>query len=478
MSDRGGTCSAGFSSCRCTDTAKSSLCGKSVHYEKIPARLSSRPKPRMWHAGRGENLWRRKRSLPLDLLRSTRQAATSFSRRLVLQHTLAFTICHSALRPVAAMAEPGNVFAYVGTYNIPVEGSASNGKGIELFAMNAASGELRPMGLAAAGQNASWLALDPTKRFLYAANEVASFEGGSGSVTAYAVGLHDGSLRLLNRVSSEGAGPAHLSVDATGKHVFVANYAGGNAAVLPVGAGGELGPATCVVKDSGFVGSRVPASAPAGSFAFSGHDKPHAHMIQADPGNRFVLQTDLGQDRIYVYRLDVEEGRLVPADAPFAVVPAGDGPRHFVFHRNGRWMYALQEEASTVIFFHFDPSTGGLSPQQTVSTLPPSFKRTNFTSEIVLSPDGRFLYAANRLHDTVAIFSLDDAGRLSWLGETSTMGSYPRHIQIEPTGRFLYACNQRSDHITSFRIDRKTGNLAFTGQYTAVGSPACILFLT
>ena len=152
-------------------------------------------------------------------------------------------------------------------------------------------------------------------------------------------------------------------------------------------------------------------------------------MIQADPSNRFVLQTDLGQDRIYVSALDAGSGKLSPvAGSPFSV-PPGDGPRHFTFHRNGRWLYSLQEEASTVMFFHFDPATGSLSPQQTISTLPRGFKGTNFTAEILLSPDGRFLYVSNRLHDTVGIFSLNHEGRLSsmWAKHppwATTQGTY------------------------------------------------------
>ena len=384
--------------------------------------------------------------------------------------------CSAAMGPLSGAAQAGRVFAYAGSYNISVDGAGGNGKGIDLFEMNRATGELRLVDLAAPSQNASWLSLDPSGTFLYAANEVSNF-GSSGSIKAYAINRGDGSLELLNSVSSEGAGPAHLSVDATGKYVFVANYAGGSLAVLPVQGGGGLGAATCTLRDIGSVGPTIPSSAPAGSFAFSGHDKPHAHMIHADPGNRFVLQTDLGQDRIYVYRFDAAGGKLTPAETPFVQVPPGDGPRHFTFHRNGRWMYSLQEEGSTVIFFAFDPATGSLQPQQTISTLPAAFKGTNFTSEILLSPDQRFLYVANRLHDTIAIFSLDGVGRLKYLGETSTMGSYPRHLQIDPSGSFLYACNHRSDSIASFHVDKKTGGLSFTGYYTAAGSPACLIFL-
>jgi 6-phosphogluconolactonase len=407
--------------------------------------------------------------------KSMQMTPGNFSRRELLRGSAAFAVLASAPRLVQA-ASGQRTLAYVGTYSSPVDGGG-NGKGIYLFEMNPTSGELSLIELAAAAHNASWLSFDPSGRCLYAANEVTDFEGKSGAVSAYAVDRKNGKLQLLNVVSSEGAGPAHLSVDGSGKYIFVANYAGGNVAVLPIQPTGALGAATYVHQDMGSVGPTIPSSAPPGSFAFSGHDKPHAHMIHADPGNRFVLQTDLGQDRIYVSALDPVAGKLSPVtDSPFSV-PPGDGPRHFTFHRNGRWLYSLQEEGSTVIFFHFDPATGSLSPQQTISTLPPGFKGTSFTAEIVLSPDGRFLYASNRLHDSIAIFSVNHDGRLNYVSETSTMGDYPRHIQIAPGGAFLYACNQRSDSIASFRIDQRTGQLRFTGQYTAVGSPACIIFL-
>jgi 6-phosphogluconolactonase len=397
------------------------------------------------------------------------------NRREILKASIAFTMLSSIPRPLRAVGQ--KLLAYVGTYSSPVDGGG-NGKGIYLFEMNPATGELTLIDLAAPAPNASWLSLDPSGRFLYAANEVANFAGNTGSVSAYAVDRQNGSLKLLNVVSSEGAGPAHLSVDYSGKYVFVANYAGGNVAVLPIFPTGALGAATYVHQDTGSLGPTIPSTAPAGSFAFSGHDKPHAHMIHVDPGNRFVLQTDLGQDRIYVSQLDPASGKLSSvADAPFVTLPPGDGPRHFTFHENGRWFYSLQEEASTVVFFHFDPATGSLHAEQTISTLPPGFKGTSFTSEILLSSDGRFLYTANRLHDTIAIFSVGRDGRLTYTGETSTRGDYPRHIQFDPAGTFLYSCNQRSDIIASFRVDRKTGQLTFTGQYTPVGSPACIIFL-
>jgi 6-phosphogluconolactonase len=200
-------------------------------------------------------------------------------------------------------------------------------------------------------------------------------------------------------------------------------------------------------------------------------------MIHPDPANRFVLQTDLGQDRIYVYRFDKQTGQLGPADTPFISLPTGDGPRHFVFHPHRGWMYSIQEEASTIVFFHYQPETGSLTPQQSVSTLPKGFTGTNFCSAIMLSTDARFLYAANRLHNSIAVFAVGTQGHLEWVGEAWTRGDYPSHFNLDPSGTFLYACNPRSDQITSFRIDKETGLLTFTGRYTPVGTPLCITFL-
>lgn len=404
----------------------------------------------------------------------------AISRRSFLAATAALAVSRglpAAAQTAASAATPDRVLAYVGTYtNEP--GGGNNGKGIELFELNPRTGELSHLSLAAKTPNPSWLAIHPSKKYLYALNEVENFDGGNGSVSAFVIDGASGALSALNTVSSAGAGPAHLSVDATGKFVLVANYGGGSIAVLPIAGDGSLGAAVDVHRDHGAVGSTHATDAPPGSFAISGHDAPHAHMIAPDPRNRFVLATDLGQDRIYTYRLDEATGKLTPpAGAAFVSLPSGDGPRHFAFHPNGRWLYSIQEEASTVVFFSYNSEDGSLTARQTVSALPEGFKGTNFASEILVSRDGKNLYAANRLHNTVAIFSISDGGQLSHLGEVCTMGDYPRFCCIAPGGEFLFACNQHSDSIASFRIERGTGRLAFTGQYTAVGSPVNIAFL-
>lgn len=406
-----------------------------------------------------------------------RSRETCFSRRSFLHGVAGFGVSYVAGGVALGSPSPDKrILAYVGTDTVPVDGPA-NGKGIYLYEVDTATGELKLLKLAAETVSPSWLSLHPSGNYLYAVNEVSAYEGNSGSVSAFSIRKDTGELRYLNTVNSRGAGPAHMSIDAAGRFAFVANYFGGTIAVFPIQQDGSLAEACFVHQDQGALGPSRALSAPPGSFAFSGHDAPHAHMIQADPLNRFVLQTDLGQDRIYVYTLDHETGQLTPAAIPFVSLPAGDGPRHFVFNPNGRWFYSIQEEASTLAFFHYDPETGSLTHQQTISALPAGFAGTNFCSEVMISPNGRFLYAANRLHDSIGSFAIADDGKLSHVDDTPTQGDYPDHMAMEPSGQFLYVCNQRSDQITSFRVDGLTGRLTFTGRYQPLGTPMCIVFL-
>lgn len=374
-------------------------------------------------------------------------------------------------------ASPRRVLAYVGTYSSPEgpEGSKGNGKGIYVFNVDLATGSLSPHQLCEDERNPSSLALHPSAKYLYAANQVSDFnDSHSGAVTAYVIDGRSGRLTQLNIVSSEGARPAHLSVHPSGKYVLVANYHGGSFAVLPILPDGRLASATDVKQDTQPPGPVHAKSAPPGSFAISGHDRPHAHMIESDPSGNFVLGCDLGTDTIHVWRLNRQSGKL---DSVSDVsVPAGDGPRHFVFHPNGRWLYSIQEESSTLILFDFDPKSGALQARQQISTLPAGFAGTNFTSEVRISNDGKFLYAANRLHDSIAVFAVGPSGELAFASETWTRGDYPRSFTIDPSGTYLYCCNQRSDAVTCFRVDRAAGGLTFTDRYTAVGTPSIIVF--
>lgn len=316
---------------------------------------------------------------------------------------------------------------------------------------------------------------------MYSANETdRAADGVSGTVSAFAIDRGTGQLTLLNTVSSGGAGPTYVSIHPSGKHLLVANYFGGSVAVVPILPDGKLGEATDVKKDTGTVGPRKPTNGPTGSFAFSGHDVPHAHMIETDPSGNYVIATNLGLDLILVWKLDVQSGKLSPnepAEAHRVALPPGDGPRHFAFHPKGRWLYSLQEEASTIVLFDYDSATGRMTPRQTLSSLPPGFAGSSFASEILVSGDGRFVYAGNRLHDGIAVFAVGADGTLRFVAEEWTRGDYPRSFQFDPTGSFLYSCNQRADAVTTFRVDRESGKLAFTGQYTAVGNPSIIVFL-
>ena len=398
-------------------------------------------------------------------------------RRDFVRNLGAAVVAQSVLGGTALQAQRSatGLRAYVGTYTTATDGSA-NGEGIYLFDVDTQSGELSNRRLVAKTPNPSWISIHPSRRYLYAINEVTNFAGSNGSVSAFAIDASSGELTLLNTVSSAGAGPAHMSLDATGRFAFVANYVGGSIAVLPISADGRLDEAVDVHQDSGSVGALHATNALGGSFAISGHDKPHAHMIAADPGNKFVLNTDLGQDRIYIYRFDASTGKLTPNGKPVSL-PSGDGPRHFAFHPTGRWLYLLCEESSTIVFFYFDAQSGMLSAEQTISALPVGFAGTSFGSEIQVSSDGKHLYSANRLHDTISICSIAGDGRLALIGEQSTMGDYPRHFAFDPGGSVLHTCDQRSDSIASFYVDRATGTLRFTGKYAAVGSPAMIAFL-
>jgi len=313
---------------------------------------------------------------------------------------------------------------------------------------------------------------------MYSTNETDHVgEDKEGTLSAFSVDPHSGDLTLLNTVRSGGAGPTHVSIHPSGRFLLVANYFGGSVAVLPILADGRLAEPTDVKVDSGEVGPTRATNAPPGSFAISGHDRTHAHMIQADANGRFVLHVDLGLDRIFVWRFDSEKGVLIPNDPPAVSLPPGDGPRHFDFHPNGKWLYSIQEEGSTITLFDYDAEAGRLNPRQTISTLPPGYTGSNFCSAIRVSSDGRFVYGANRLHDSIAVFGVANNGELTFLGEEWTRGNYPRSFSFDPTGGFLYSCNQRADNVTVFQVNRATGGLEFTGRYTPVGNPSHIVFL-
>lgn len=411
------------------------------------------------------------------------------SRRTLLQSALGAAAVFSAVRGQGsepAQPRAQKTFVYVGTFSSPlkdvlptqVDLPPGNGRGIHIFEFAPETGNLKPLGTYDLGTSPSCLAADPSGKFLYSANETDRVgESGEGTVSAFSIDAKTGLLTLLNTVRSGGAGPTYVSLHPNGKFLLVANYFGGSVSVLPVLPDGRLGEATDVKNDAGPIGPTRATNAPPGSFAFSGHDRTHAHMIQSDPSGEFVLHVDLGEDRIYVWEFDATVGKLTPAATPFVTLPPGDGPRHFHFHPNGKWFYSIQEEGSTLVLFDYDSNTGGLKERQTISTLPPGYAGSNFCSEILVSHDGKFVYAGNRLHDSIGIFAIGATGELSYVGEEWTRGNYPRSFTFSPTGSYLYCCNQRADNVAVFRVDKKSGALQFTGHYVAVGNPSIVTFV-
>ena len=362
-------------------------------------------------------------------------------------------------------------FAFVGTYT-------PNGGGIYAFRIDPASGALTQLQVMDDARNPSWLAVNPAQTTLYAVSEIDNYQGTrNGAIISYAIDAATSQLRRLGAVSSAGGTPVHASVHPSGKFVFVANYGGGNVAVFPVGADGALGEATDVRPS---VGARHHARAvddPPGQFAVSDHDSPHPHMAAADPSGQFVVANDAGLDLTLVWRFDAQGGRLLPADVPVIAAPAGSAPRHFAFHPNGRIFYNLYEHDAKIAVYDYDAARGGMTPRQTVSTLPPKFGGSNLASEILVSADGRFLYASNRLHNAVSLFAVAADGQLRMISETWVHADYPRSIAIDESGEFLYSCNQKGDSITSFRSNAASGALQFTGRFEPVGSPACMIIL-
>lgn len=398
----------------------------------------------------------------------------------------AVAICIATLREVPSCAAAEPLIAYVGTFSSPlhdvlptqVDLPPGNGRGIHIFHVDRTTGAMTPAGVFELGTSPSCLVVNADGTRLYSANETDKVgKDNEGTVSAFKINRSDGMLELLNTVRSGAAGPTYISIHPSGRHLLIANYFGGAVAIVPILPDGRLGEPTDVKVDTGELGPTTATHASPGSFAKSGHDRTHAHMVQADPAGKHVLHVDLGLDKIFVWKFDAERGKLAPADPPSVSLPPGDGPRHVHFHPNGRWLYSIQEEGSTVVLFGYDGATGRLSPRQTISTLPSKFAGSNFCSEILVSADGRFVYAGNRLHDSIAVFSVGPNGDLAYTGETWTRGNYPRSFTFDPTGKFLFCCNQRGDNVSVFRVDAKTGSLQFTDQYVPVGNPSCVVFL-
>jgi 6-phosphogluconolactonase len=356
----------------------------------------------------------------------------------------------------------GKQWVFIGTYT----GGKTGSKGIYRSEFDAESGKLTAPELAAEVASPSFLAVHPSKQFLYAVGELSEFNGkNGGAVNALSLDAKTGRLKLLNQQSSGGAGPCHLIVDREGKNVLVANYEGGSVCVLPIQAGGKLGEATAFIQHQG-KGANPQRQ-----------EGPHAHSINVGPHDRFAVAADLGLDELLVYKYDAEKGTLLPNDPPFLKVAEGAGPRHFAFHPSKPWAYVINELNCTLNVLDYTPD-GKFEIKQTISTLPGQFKNGYSTAEVVVHPSGKFVYGSNRGHHSIVAFKVDpDSGQLSLSGHQGEGIKTPRNFNIDLSGKYLIVANQDGNSLVVFRIDPESGKLEPTGNKVEAPVPVCVKFV-
>lgn len=349
---------------------------------------------------------------------------------------------------------------YLGT------GGGGTSKGIYVAPFDPDTGALGEPRLAAEVKNPSFLTLHPNGRHLYAVGEVWDGPGAKdGPVGAYEI-QPDGLLKPLNQRTTGGSGPCFIGLGAGAKVALAANYGGGSVASFPVLADGTLG-------------ERASFHQHAGSSANPKRQKePHAHSIYASPDGRSAFAPDLGIDKVMIYRIDAATGSLTPNDPAFAELPPGSGPRHLAFHPDGRSVHVINELLCTVTSFRFDAEKGALSPISTVPTLPEGVKLSDAftTSEVVVHPNGKFVYGATRGHDSITVFSVRADGGLDFQQNIPCGGKIPRNINLDPSGRWLLVANQNSDNVSVLQVDPATGRLQPTTHGLALGKPMCIKF--
>jgi len=359
-------------------------------------------------------------------------------------------------------AEPTRSLLYIGAY-----GGRDGAKGISVCDFDSATGKLSNLRLAAEARNPSFLAFHPDKSTMFAVGETANSEGKpGGSVSGYKVDANSGKLTLINSQSTVGAGPCHLCVDPEGKAVLVANYGGGSVASFPIMQGHELGESASFFQHKG-------------SSANPNRQKePHAHSINLDKAAKFAFCADLGLDKVLVYKFDAATAKLTPNDPPFVSVAPGSGPRHFAFHPSGKLAYVINELKFTMTAFKYDADKGTLTEIQTISTLPAGWEGQGGTAEVVVHPNGKFLYGSNRGHDSIAVLNIDEqTGKMTFLGTQGQGVKWPRNFVLDPTGKWLLVGNEQGASITVYEVDPETGELHPTENRIETPKPACLRFL-
>jgi 6-phosphogluconolactonase len=354
-----------------------------------------------------------------------------------------------------ASAQPNPQILYVGNYD----------NGIQAFRYDSQVLSLQPIGMVGEIKRPSFLTLHPNGRFLYAVSEVGNDAGGQGYVYAFSIDKSTGKLRFLNRQESGGAGPCHLAVNKSGKFLLVANYGSGSIADFPL-------------KDDGSIGDLASKVQLEGAGPNAKRQKgPHAHEVVLSPDDRFVFVPDLGTDQVKIFKFDGVSGALTPNTPASASVKPGAGPRHFAIAPNGRFAYVVDEMGSSVTAFKLDRSSGALTEIEAVSTLPAENTKVNNSAEIEIDPAGRFLYASNRGHDSIAVFAIDGkSGKLNRVQIVAAGGATPRNFIIDPAGKHVLVANQDSNNIVLFDRDSNTGKLSATDKTVTTPSPVCLIF--
>lgn len=353
-------------------------------------------------------------------------------------------------------AAPTQFYLYVGAYTDNAE------EGIAIYQFDAIKGDLKYVSTAKNIKNPSYLAINKKKDLLVAVNEIGEYNGEkAGSVTSFRINADNGHLQKINQVSSGGGSPCYISLNKSGSHAFVANYSGGNVAMIPIESNGRLLEYSDLVQH-------------AGSGVVEGRQKgPHAHAIVLDPRQEFAIGVDLGIDKVITYAIHEKQGTLTSKNE-FTLTP-GAGPRHLSFHPNKKFAYVISELNSTITSMSYDAKEGVFAEGVTVSTLPADYKETSYCADIHVSPDGKFLYGSNRGHNSIVVYSIDSrTGALEYVEHTLVRGDWPRNFMIDPTGNFLLVANQRSDNIVVFKIDKSTGKLRSNGVEVQSYKPVCL----
>jgi 6-phosphogluconolactonase len=381
----------------------------------------------------------------------------NISRRQILKTSGLTAMGALVLRDTAFARQSRELTLYIGTY------TSSTSEGIYVYRMNSDTGELKKFS-SIKSENPSFLALDRSRRFLYAVNEVKEFGGqSSGAVSSYAIDA-SGKLKFLNQQATSGADPCHLTVDSRRSSLLVANYTGGNIALLPIERDGSLDQVADRKQHEGS-GPREQQKG------------PHAHCIILDASERYALAADLGIDKVMIYRFHPRLHELLPANQASVSLKAGAGPRHLTLHPNGRHAYVINELDSTLTTLKYNSAAGTLTIVDTISTLPPGFSGVSYCADVHVSPSGRFLYGSNRGHNSIVVFGLDArTGKPTLVEHVSTEGKWPRNFVIDPAGKFLLVANQHTDNVVVFKIDPRSGRLTASGQAAEVPIPVCLKF--